>query len=58
MVCGLEGDTEGIVPAGYLLHQTCPNAFNPTTVIRHELPAGGDVKLVVYDLLGRGVGYR
>ena len=40
-----------------------PNPFNPTATIRFGLPQGGNVTLVVYDLMGREVvrlieGYR
>jgi len=37
------------------LRQNYPNPFNPTTAISFQLPAVSDVKLVVYDLLGREV---
>jgi hypothetical protein len=44
-------------PAGsttYTLYQNVPNPFNPTTVIRYDVPTGGGVvTLRVYDVTGR-----
>jgi len=40
------------VPKEYSLHQNYPNPFNPVTKIRFDIPKSGDVKLVIYDLLG------
>jgi hypothetical protein len=43
------------VPGEYALLQNYPNPFNPTTGVRFQVPGVSDVKLVVYDLLGREV---
>jgi hypothetical protein len=45
----------GNVPKSALLAQNYPNPFNPTTVISYQLPDVSDVRLVVYDLIGREV---
>jgi subtilisin-like proprotein convertase family protein len=43
------------VPGTYALHQNYPNPFNPVTNIRFDIPKASNVKLVVYDILGREV---
>lgn len=43
------------VPGTYALHQNYPNPFNPVTSIRFDIPKASNVKLVVYDVLGREV---
>jgi hypothetical protein len=43
------------VPLTYRLYPSYPNPFNPTTVIRYDLPHAVGVGLVVYDLLGRDI---
>jgi hypothetical protein len=40
-------------PNAIVLHQNIPNPFNPTTIIRFELPARAHVRLVVFDVRGR-----
>ena len=43
------------LPAKVSLEQSYPNPFNPTTVVRYQLPVASEVKLVVCDMLGRVV---
>jgi mannose/cellobiose epimerase-like protein (N-acyl-D-glucosamine 2-epimerase family) len=43
------------VPSSIKLCQNFPNPFNSATTIRYTLPLGGDVRLAVYDMLGREV---
>ncbi len=43
------------VPTHFYLEQNYPNPFNPTTVVSYQLPVTSEVRLLVYDLLGRQV---
>ena len=43
------------VPKNFSLTQNYPNPFNPSTTIQYDLPKGENVKLKVYDILGREV---
>jgi hypothetical protein len=53
---GVDGLTElGAVPDDFTLAQNYPNPFNPTTVISYQLPVSSEVRLEVYDMLGRNV---
>ena len=51
---GVEAHHEG-VPLAFALEQNYPNPFNPTTVVSYQLSVASNVKLVVFDILGREV---
>jgi len=53
-VVGIE-DYSSIIPSSFVLHQNYPNPFNPISTIRYDLPQGGEVSLIVYNILGREV---
>jgi photosystem II stability/assembly factor-like uncharacterized protein len=44
-----------VAPGSFLLAQNYPNPFNPVTTITYELPGSSDVRLSVFDVLGREV---
>lgn len=45
----------GTSPLEYKLYLNYPNPFNPKTVIKYDIAKNGNVRLVVYDLLGREI---
>jgi hypothetical protein len=53
---GLDGPAGTIeTPKSFALRDNYPNPFNPSTTISFELPKPSDVRLSVYDVLGREV---
>jgi probable HAF family extracellular repeat protein len=46
---------ESSIPKNFELKQNYPNPFNPSTVISYRLAESGNVKLKIYDTLGREV---
>ncbi len=46
---------EAARPAGFALHQNCPNPFNPRTEIRFSLPRGSHAKLEIYNIMGQRI---
>ncbi len=51
----LGADKADHMPNSFALHQNYPNPFNPSTRIQFDLANGENVKLIVYDVLGRQV---
>ena len=43
------------IPEGFSLYQNYPNPFNPITKIRFDIRRSSNVRLIVYDILGREV---
>lgn len=52
---GVSVEAQGEVIREYALHQNYPNPFNPATTIRFDLPVDSEVRLTVYDAVGREV---
>ena len=53
--CPVGGIQTVEIPNFYSLSQNYPNPFNPSTSIKFTMPKGDNVKLVVFDILGREV---
>ena len=49
------GADAGDLPNNFELSQNYPNPFNPTTTLRFNLPIQSDVRLDIFDALGRRV---
>jgi hypothetical protein len=52
---GTERETFNVLPKKPSLLQNFPNPFNPTTVISYQLSVNGNVKLGIFDVLGKEV---
>ncbi|UCC78232.1 MAG: T9SS type A sorting domain-containing protein [Candidatus Zixiibacteriota bacterium] len=44
-----------LLPENFLVYQNYPNPFNARTVIKFELPTSSQVKIEIFDLLGRKI---
>ncbi len=49
------GEVTAVLPDDFTLETNYPNPFNPSTTIRYGLAGEAQVRLAVYDLLGREV---
>lgn len=52
---GRTTSVESFSTPDYKLYQNYPNPFNPSTIIQYSLPKADNVKLVIYDILGKEV---
>ena len=48
-------DLDNTIPNEYTLHQNYPNPFNPSTTLRYALPKQSEIKITIYDMIGRKV---
>ena len=48
-------DNASTLPKSFNLYNNYPNPFNPTTMIKYDLPKSSKVQLKIYDILGREV---
>ena len=48
-----QGSLDKELPVRFALHQNYPNPFNPSTAITYDVPEPADVKITVFDALGR-----
>lgn len=61
MLLKIEGETTAVdeesapLPAATILYQCYPNPFNSSTTIKYQLASDAEVKLSIYNLLGRKV---
>ncbi len=55
VVVAVDEDHHAVVPKDFVLEQNWPNPFNSETTFRFGVPRKSDVKLAIYDILGRQV---
>ena len=54
-VTGIEDELLNTIPTEFVVYQNYPNPFNPSTSIIFGLPEVGNVKLILFNLLGEEV---
>ena len=53
--CDLVSILDDGLPMAFNLYNAYPNPFNPVTTLRYDLPEPSNVKIIIYDMLGRQV---
>ena len=51
----VEEPQNDLLPKVFALDQNYPNPFNPSTQIKYQLPVAAQVKITIYNMLGRQV---
>ncbi|MEC7926936.1 MAG: FlgD immunoglobulin-like domain containing protein [Candidatus Neomarinimicrobiota bacterium] len=51
----LRRSSSSAIPETFALHQAYPNPFNPVTTIRFDLPEDSDIRLTIYNLVGKEI---
>ena len=49
------GSNNTTLPNSFELNQNYPNPFNPITTINYSINNNGNIKIVIFDMLGRQV---
>jgi len=52
---GVADAEQPMLPTVFALHQNFPNPFNPTTIIKYDLPKACNVKILIFNALGQQV---
>lgn len=55
MTTAPEAAGQDVSSSSYALHDNYPNPFNPSTTITVDVPESGNIRVVIYDLLGHEV---
>jgi hypothetical protein len=52
---GIRSADNNKLPKAYCLYKNYPNPFNPTTIIKYDIPKQSNVLLKVYSIIGKEV---
>jgi hypothetical protein len=51
----VEDETTHLIPEQYSLKQNYPNPFNPVTTLQYSVPQSSNVRLKIFDILGKDI---
>jgi hypothetical protein len=52
---GMLTENDAVIPVAFKLYQNYPNPFNPSTVIKFDVGQPSNVRITIYDILGREI---